>query len=217
MKIDYLLEQTTWFKGLSPDNRGLLASACTRKRIRRKEIIFMEGMHGEALFLLAQGSVQLYKTGPGGNDVMIRIVKPGEIFAEVILFERDKYPVTARALKDSIVYALPKQKFHEMLAGVDFRSNFIRLLMEKHRYLTERILSLNADDVETRFFKFLRDQFGMLEAIHPGMSKKEMASAIGATPETFSRLLLKLRRESALRWEKKDIVLRKNFWKEKEF
>jgi CRP/FNR family transcriptional regulator len=149
--------------------------------------------------------------------VIIRIVKPGEIFAEVILFERDTYPVTARALKDSIVYALPKQKFHEMLEGKDFRTNFIRLLMEKHRYLTERILSLNADDVETRFFKFLRHQFGPLDEIQPGMSKKEMAHAIGATPETFSRLLLKLRRKRLLYWQKKEILCSKNFWKKLEF
>jgi CRP-like cAMP-binding protein len=49
------------------------------------------------------------------------------------------------------------------------------------------------------------------------MSKKEMAHAIGATPETFSRLLLKLRRKRLLYWQKKEILCSKNFWKKLEF
>ncbi|MFA6599553.1 MAG: Crp/Fnr family transcriptional regulator [Candidatus Omnitrophota bacterium] len=217
MDIDHLLEQTAWFKGLSAPNRETVAAACLRRRVKKKEIVFLEGDRGESLFLLAQGSIRLYKAGPGGREAIIRIVKPGEIFAEVILFEKDRYPVTSVALKDSILYALPRAKFHEMLKGEDFRRDFIRLLLEKHRYLTERIVSLTSYDVETRLFRFLRDQFGELEEITPGMSKKDVANAVGAMPETFSRLLMKLRRAGALKWEDRVIRLKKGFWKKTEF
>jgi CRP/FNR family transcriptional regulator len=217
MNIDFLLGQTAWFKGLSKPNKELLASVCLRKKMRKKEILFAEGSRGEALFLLAQGGIRLYKTNLQGREAIIRIVQPGEIFAEAVLFEKDVYPVTAVALENSVVYALPKGKFHQMLGGEDFRNDFIRGLLEKHRYLTERILFLTSFEVEDRLFIFLKDHFGPLEEIRPGMSKKDMANAIGATPETFSRLLLKLRRERVLRWEGKGIRLRKNFWKKAEF
>ncbi len=217
MKVDHLLQQTGWFKGLSKESREALAAVCSRKTIRKKEILFSEGQNGQALFLLAQGNVQLHKTGPDGRETIIRVVKPGEIFAEVILFEKDSYPVTAVALKSGVVYQLPKNRFNELLAEETFRTDFIRTLLEKHRYLAAKILQITTYDVRDRFFLFLKEQFGSAEEMAPGLSKKAIADAIGATPETLSRLLRRLRHEGVLSWKGRKIRLRKGFWKNREF
>jgi CRP-like cAMP-binding protein len=44
------------------------------------------------------------------------------------------------------------------------------------------------------------------------MTKKEIAGAIGTIPETFSRLLKRLRSKNILEWEKNELVLAKGFW-----
>ncbi len=212
MKIEYLLAQTEWFRALSKENRERLAQVCIRKSFRKKEILFLEEGRGEAVFLLAQGSVQLYKTSPSGETMMIRIVKPGEIFAEVILFEKDTYPVTAVALKTSHVYLIPKKELTRLLGDENFRNDFIRGLLEKHRYLTNRLMQIRSLDGEHRLFLFLKEELGGAETMELALSKKDVAASISVTPETLSRMILRLRKKGALRWSGRKIELKKGFW-----
>ena len=53
---------------------------------------------------------------------------------------------------------------------------------------------------------------GPRERIVPGISKKLLAAAIDMTPETLSRILLKLKNSGTLVWEGGEITLRKGFW-----
>jgi CRP-like cAMP-binding protein len=45
------------------------------------------------------------------------------------------------------------------------------------------------------------------------MSKKQVAAAIGTIPETFSRLLLRLKEEGIGSWEGERLSLAPGFWK----
>ena len=42
--------------------------------------------------------MQLFKTSADGKEVVIKLVRAGEIFGEVVLFEQDRFPVSACAL-----------------------------------------------------------------------------------------------------------------------
>ena len=76
----------------------------------------------------------------------------------------------------------------------------------------DRILYLTGHDVEERFFLFLQEQFGRLESYRIPLSKKDIAAAIGTIPETFSRLLLRLRNEKKIHWEGETHQLAAGFW-----
>jgi len=71
---------------------------------------------------------------------------------------------------------------------------------------------LTSMDVEERFTEFLREHYGETAVITPDLSKKDIASAIGATPETFSRLLQKLEKRGDFTWNGKSIHLTPDFW-----
>ena len=150
---------------------------------------------------------ELFKTSPEGQEVVIKVIKPGELFAEAILFEKDRYPVSAITLETSLVYMLPKAQFHCLLENSDFRSDFLANLMGKLRYLADQVQALTSSDVETRLFHFLKEQYGDRKMIKINLSKKDVAAAIGTTPETLSRLLLKLKKEKKLIWEGKMIKI----------
>lgn len=212
MDIIKLLEFTDLFGGLSDKSKKMIAEIAIPKEIDKGHVLFHEGEKGFAIYLLARGGVELSKA-TAGREVVIRVVQPGELFAEVILFEKDKYPVTARVLKKGIVLVLPKQQFHSLLGNETFRDDFIVLLMAKQRYLTERLKFLVSHDVDERFFLFLKQHFGTKERIVPGISKKDLASAIGTVPETLSRMLLRLKESGLASWEGKEIVIQEGFWK----
>jgi CRP-like cAMP-binding protein len=196
-----ILSQSDFFKTLNSANRKRLAEICLQKSLKKRELLFIEGDKAHALYLCIRGSIQLFKTSEVGQEVVIKVIRPGELFAEAILFEMDRYPVSALALEPSLVYMLPKAQFHCLLENSCFRSDFLANLMGKLRYLTEQVQILSSSDVETRLFRFLKEQYGDRKEIKINLSKKDIAAAIGTTPETLSRLLLRLKEEKKLVWE----------------
>ncbi len=213
MDITTLLEQSDFFRSLSPARRRSVAGICIPKTLRRREMLFLEGETGHSMYLMALGAVQLYKTSAEGKEVVIKLVRPGEIFGEVVLFQQDRFPVSACALTPAQVFLLPKRQFDLLLDEEEFRREFIGMLLAKQRFLTEQIFRLSALDVEQRFFHFLREQYGEREEYIVDVTKRDVAAAIDALPETLSRLLLKLKEEGSIEWEGENLRVRRGFWR----
>jgi CRP-like cAMP-binding protein len=213
MDIEKLITNTAFFKGLSDEHRSELARICDLMTVKKRDYLFHEGETGSSMFLLTGGNIQLHKNTEDGREVVIRVIKPGDMFAEVVLFEKERYPVSARAVTNADVLVFPKDGIHRLLAEESFRNDFIALLMAKQRYLAERIQELTTKDVEHRFFTFLRSQYGEKERIKTPLSKKDIAAAIGTTPESLSRLILRLTDDEIIDWQGKEIRILSNPWK----
>ena len=213
MDIEKLIMNTAFFKGLSDAHREELVRICAVQAVRKRDYLFHEGESGNSMFLLIGGNIQLHKNTEDGREVVIRVIKPGDVFAEVVLFERKRYPVSARAVTNAEVLVFPKQGIHRLLAEEGFRNDFIALLMAKQRYLAERIQELTTKDVEHRFFTFLRSQYGERKLIKTPLSKKDIAAAIGTTPESLSRLILRLTDDEIIEWKGKEIRILSDPWK----
>jgi CRP-like cAMP-binding protein len=216
MDIGALLDQSEFFRAASAASKKAITAICIPRVLSRRETLFMQGDAGHSMFLLALGSLQLFKTSADGKEVVIKLLRPAEIFGETILFEQDRYPVSARALTAAQVYLMPRKQFHCLLVEEGFRNDFIAMLLSKQRYLAEQIFRLSALDVEQRFFHFLRDSFGEREEYRIDISKRDVAAAIDALPETLSRLLLKLRDEGTVQWDGEILTVRKGFWRLRE-
>ena len=205
--INYLY-QSDFFKFSSQKTLEALAQIAIPKTLNKGEVLFTQGDKAHCMYLLAAGNVQLHKEAQDGKNTVIKVVRPVEIFAEAILFEADTYPVSAQALVKSIVLLLPKHQISCLLANEDFRNDFIGMLMKKIRYLANQINQISANDVSQRLIMFLKDQFPGKNDIVLNISKKDVAAAIGTTPETLSRVILKLAKAKKMVWKGKKIELK---------
>lgn len=211
MNVKAYIDNTEFFSGISEKSRELLASICIPKNLEKKQTLFCEGDRGSAFYLVGGGTIALYKGMEDGREVVIKMVGRGEIFGEVVLFEQDSYPVTAVALKPSLVFIIPRIQFTCLLADERFRNDFLKMLMCKQRYLAERIKYLTMHDVEERFFLFLMEHCGASRKIDLPYSKKDIAAAIGTTPETYSRLIARLVKEGKIAVKGKSIEILHDF------
>jgi len=206
------LKNIDFFRYLSEKSLMKLAEIVQIQSFGKKENIFLEGQPGRGFFICQTGNVQLYKTTPDGKVIVIKMIKPGEMFAEVVLFESRVYPVSADALTNANLFFISKDDFNSLLEREDFRIEFIKALMLKQRYLAQRIKYLTLHDVRDRLAWFLQDNYGAVSRIKMMVSKKDVAAAIGATPETFSRLLLKLKSDGLLEWNQHTLSIDEKFW-----
>ncbi len=207
-----ILVGSEFFRGITERSLRSLAAACIPKRVDRRVLLFREGQEGDSLYILAEGTVQLYKSAEDGREVVLGTLKAGELFGEVVLFETRTYPASAVTLAPSVLLRLTRLQVDCLLADSDFRADFIAMLMRKQRYLAERILYLTTREVEDRFFDFLAEQYGRRDTYDIPLAKKDVAAAIGTIPETFSRLLLRLKDEGLGSWEGDRLVLTPGFW-----
>lgn len=215
MDLINLLRFTDFFKDLSDPSLRTLSEICIPKSLEKKQLLFSEGQEGHAVYLLVGGIVQLFKTAEDGRETIIKIIRPGELFGEVILFEQNSYPVSARALKKSDLVLIPRIQLHCLLNEESYRNDFMRMMMSKQRYLTERLLYLTAYDLEERLFRFLSTHYGVKEQYTLSISKKDLASSIGTKPETLSRLLGRLERKGKITVAGNMFRLRKGFWEDR--
>ena len=201
MDLEKKLAESGFFGSLHAGSLKQLAEICIMKKAKKKEVLFLEGRGGGLFYLLLSGRVQLYRLSDDGKEIAIKVLGPGEVFAEVIIFEEDSYPVCASTLADCELAAVPAIQFTCLLENQGFRNDFITMLMKKQRYLTDRIMYLTSSDVENRFFRFLAEQYGTSGEYEIRISKKDIATAIGASPETLSRLIHRLNGSGLIEWE----------------
>jgi CRP-like cAMP-binding protein len=199
------------FPSLSHGSLAMIAGHCRLVKYSKNEILFLEGDKGNNFFYLAEGAVKIFKTSPSGQETVLRLQGPGSIFAEVILFERNEYPVSAVSISQSLAVHIPREHFLKLLDEEGFRNEFIATLMHKQRYLTDRIIYLTSLDVEERFFRFLIEHYGIRSEYDIDMTKKDIASAIGTIPETLSRLFDRLKNRGIISWDSHTLKVKKDY------
>jgi len=196
------IKQLDFFQNIPLDMLSLLVKTSKISNFTNNELLFHEQEKGERFFFLLSGCIKLYKSSNTGKEITIKIVQPGELFAELIIFECDTYPVSAITIKNAEVLAIHRDKFRILLEDTNVRDRFIISLMQRMRYLTQRLKQVQTEDVRTRFLRFIIEKYGTSGEYQIDLSKREIAYSIGTIPETFSRMIKSLVAEEKIFWAK---------------
>ncbi|MCX7819096.1 MAG: Crp/Fnr family transcriptional regulator [Kiritimatiellae bacterium] len=170
------------------------------RHVSRGEVLFREGEPGVGLWVCHRGRVRLSRRTADGRERVLKIIRPGETFAEVVLFETRAYPATATALEDGVLFVVPAAALRARLREEEFRDDFLAMVMRKLRHLADQLSGRAGADLAERFEAFLDEQFGAARRIETQLTRRDVAAALGVAPETLSRLLRSLRTEGRLRW-----------------
>ena len=112
-----ILRRIYLFSGIAEADLESLARMSVRKTFPRQATIFGEGQETQGFYLLITGQIKLVKSSPEGKEYIIRLVGPGETFAEAAVFAEISYPATAIALEDCQTLFFPKGPFLHHLAA----------------------------------------------------------------------------------------------------
>lgn len=201
------LSRSVIFGGLPLELIQRLEKSGRIENFGKDEFVFLEGDKGDRFFFLIEGLVRVYKAADNDREVVLRHIRPGEMFGEVILFDSPVYPVNAVAQRESAVFSIRRSSFIELLQEESFMKFFVGNLFKKMRHLTDRIAFLNAYDVEERFFVFIEEHYGLKPEVQVDLSKAELAEAIGTIPETISRMIARLKTRRVVSWEKNELKI----------
>lgn len=183
-----------FFQNLDEATLMLLRPAARRVHQPKNTVVFNEGEECRGFYIVESGAIKLYKESSDAKEHVLHIAMAGDPFGEAALFLGTGYPATAAAVQDSELILLRREEFLQILRELPEISFRLLAAMATwaHR-LVSSIEALTLKDASSRFAAFLlskvseRPQDGIV--IELGMPKQVLASHLGMTGETLSRLL----------------------------
>lgn len=163
---------------------------------KKGEVIYSAGDQADSLYIINMGRVRIYRLSEAGKEQLLRILKPGDFTGELALFNETLHEAYASAMVDTSICTVKRSDFQDLLLkypsiSLKVMAEFSRRLERAERQTTR----LATEKVETRIALFLAECLevgNMNNEITLPMSKKDLASYLGTTPETISRKLYEL-------------------------
>lgn len=192
-----LVKSLPLFERMEPAALDEVLAQATSRRYPVGDNVFEQGQVAEYFFVLLHGRLRVTQVTSEGQQVVVRMVNPGDLFGIAKALLRPDYPGTATAVSESIALAWPMSIWSDLLArhpalAVNAMQTMGGRLLEAQARLRE----MSTEEVERRVAHTvlrLANQSGRKE---PGgiridfpISKQDIAEMTGTTLHTVSRIL----------------------------
>lgn len=209
------LKKVPFFDGLAETDLNAVAGVMLERTYPRGTVIFMEGDRGEALFVIRAGRVKISKSTADGREQILHMLKDGDIFAEVVLFDQGPYPATAEAVEDCQCWLLRNADMEKLLQTQPMLGiKLLRIMSKRLRQAQLLIRDLALHDAYGRLAGLLlrairregkRTKDGVILDLE--LTRQEMASMIGTSRETVARILSRFQKDGILVLGKQRIII----------
>jgi CRP-like cAMP-binding protein len=196
------LSQIALFAGLNPAEIQALGQRAVERRFDTGEMLFWEGEPCAGIFLIVQGSVKIFKTSPGGREMMLALESAPATVAELPLFDGGPYPASVRAVEPAAALFINKTDFQQVCRQYpDVALKVLAVVGRRLRHLVGVVESMTFGSVTQRLARMLLDasrQTGA-ETFDLTVTHQELASRLGTVREVVSRNLARFRAEGLVR------------------
>jgi CRP/FNR family transcriptional regulator, anaerobic regulatory protein len=174
------------------------------------ETIYHPGQQSDSLYIVNKGKIRIYRLAESGKEQLIRILNPGDFTGELSLFSIAQHESFAEAMTDTEVCLIRRSDLQEFL--MKYPSISLKILEEFSNRLAQsekQTTRFATEKVETRIALFIAEcvegEAELDEFVLP-MSKKDLASYLGTTPETISRKLSDLEAAGYIRQKSNKVI-----------
>ncbi|HPH37111.1 MAG TPA: Crp/Fnr family transcriptional regulator [Sediminibacterium sp.] len=175
---------------LSEAEQKLVKTFFSPKKIRKKQYLLQEGNICRHLAFVEKGLLRSYNVDEKGIEHMIHFAWEGWWMADMLSFlsnEPSTYHIDA--IEDAELLLISQQDFEEMFLKVPVMERYFRILFQNNIISKERrLISSITNSAEEKYIH--------LTATNPELIKRIpqqlVASYLGITPETLSRIKNKL-------------------------
>lgn len=174
------------------------------------QILFNQSEEVKAFYMVLSGKMKLFRMSMDGQEKIIEIIKPGEVFAEALMFtDQSDYPVSSAALTETEVLCISSEKFKNMLW--DSTDTCLLLLGDmslRLRRLISEIDKLTLHSGTCRVASYLIHEMPEGEKeFKLEIPKNIIAARLSIKPETFSRIVKSLNNQGILSIDGNSVIV----------
>jgi len=215
-KILQILNQTPLFNGLTDDELEKVRAIAMDRFYDRGKVIFLEGDEGNGFYIVASGKVKIFKSTADGKEKILHIYGPGHPFGEVPVFSGSRFPADAETLVKSHLLFLPRTDFATLIGNhPSLAINMLGVMSLRLREFAIQIENLSLKEVPGRLAAYLlyltkgqtANNRGAGRPVRLVISKSQLASLLGTSPETLSRMFAKMSQQHLISVKGRDVHL----------
>jgi CRP-like cAMP-binding protein len=170
------------------------------RTFKKDHIVFCEGEPGDELFIIQKGSVKIIKI-TDNNEILLAVLKTGDIFGEMALLESKPRAAGAVAYEDCQLMAVNRANFQQMIKSQpQLIARLTTLLSERIWLIYKQLANTQINDPLGRMFDMLQIQLdkkrvdvGSVTNYSFDFGLKELGSMVGLSQgdaTTYGRKLM---------------------------
>jgi len=212
-KIEKALQKSILFAGIGETEKKALLAISNIKWVPKNTTIFSEGETAKGFYLVISGKIKIFKISQDGKEHILHIFGPGEPVGEVPVFSDQDYPAFAETLKESHLLYFPRNRFLDLAKErPQILLNMLATLSIRLRQFAQKIERLSLKEVASHLAEVLLEMARDAEPTTDNMveltiTKGQLASQIGTTPETLSRTFQKLGSQGLIQVDRKRVAI----------
>ncbi|RAK06469.1 CRP/FNR family transcriptional regulator [Halanaerobium saccharolyticum] len=215
---DACVRKVPIFSDLDNEKINKLNSLVKQREFKNGELIYLEGEIGKNIYIIESGLVKLYRSNEEGNQYILRLLKEGNFFGELVLFKEEQLNSSAEAVGDCSICLLPKNALEKLIkSSSELSYKLLSAITSRLNKTENKLQSLALEDAKEKTMRLLlelakesgiKKENGIL--INLPLSRDGLANLIGTTQETLSRKLSELQQEEIISMQGQKKILIKN-------
>jgi CRP/FNR family transcriptional regulator, polysaccharide utilization system transcription regulator len=191
----------------------LLSNHRIVKKIKKKDMVFLEGETPSFLYYVASGKVKIFRTNDSGKDYITEIQKEGTFFGYISLLEDTNHKESAMAMENSEIYLIPKQDFfHLLYSNREVAMQFIKFISVSLSEAEEKLLKLAYNSARKRVAEALlfvskKYQVDGKNNMSFALLRENISALAGISPESVSRNLADFKDEGLIETDYRNIKI----------
>jgi CRP/FNR family cyclic AMP-dependent transcriptional regulator len=202
------------FERLGEDALAACVERLRVRRFRRDQTVFHQGDPGDALFIIASGSVKVVLPSPdAGEPAILATLGPGDFFGELAMLDGEPHSATVITLEPTETLALGRTDFERLFEGEPhlWRA-LVGSLARELRRLTGHVEAMHFLDLRERLAMQLGGLTGSVAEdgslrLDRRYTQSELAGMVGGSRESVNRLLAELVARGLIRFDRDIIVV----------
>jgi len=211
-----LLSMIDVLEPLTEDELEEFSKRVPDTHIEQGRIFYGPEEKSEALFMLKKGRVRIYKVAPDGWEFTLAVVEAGTMFGEMALTAQRMWEGYAEAMEPSDICILKNTDLERLvLKNPKVGMRMIRVLSERLRSCETRLEDISLKNVPARLASLilqLAASEGIATPEGPRIpthyTHRQLATMIGSSRETVTRVFTTLQRAGAVELRHRHIYLK---------
>ncbi len=163
-------------------------------RVKKGDMIYSPGMKPGEFYILCEGKVKVYRSSKSGKEQIIRIPAVGDFLGELALFKEGVIEAYATAYTEVVLCRISYEAFERILdIFPSVGRKMLKIFAERLSRSETQTTLVTTEIITIRLVHFLLNHYEVAAdgqaVFRLDIPKKDLASYIGSTPESFSRSL----------------------------
>lgn len=199
------MDQADWqrikgspFLGVLPDDvvQSLIDGPLVRV-FEKGAPLFSQGDPAQHCYFILDGWVKIFRSTAQGTETVVHIFRPGELFAEAVMFMGGRYPVSAETVTQCRLVRFNGQKLRQQIgAKPQLALGMLASASQHLKVLVSQVENMKRLSTSQRLADFLLSLCGTASGatrILLPYEKALIAGRLGMKPESLSRSLARLK------------------------